>query len=57
MLEKFGGGLASFVGMPKHPLFMTLHDTSEELRTGYNRMKSVSVWQFGTNQVGDPPWN
>ena len=56
-MEKFGGGLASFVGMPKHPLFMTLHDTSEELRTGYNRMKSVSVWQFGTNQVGDPPWD
>jgi len=50
LLEKFGGGLAAFLGMEEHPLLLTLHDPTMELRSGYNRHKSVSVWQFGSNQ-------
>jgi len=50
VLDKYGHGLASFIGMKDHPLVLTLHDTEKELRSGYNKNKSVSVWQFGTNQ-------
>jgi len=50
VLEQYGQGLASFLGMGDHPLLLTLHDTTEELRSGYNRNKSVSVWQHGSNQ-------
>jgi queuine tRNA-ribosyltransferase subunit QTRTD1 len=50
VLERYGRGLASFIGLPEHPLLLSLHDSEQELRTGYNRNKSVSVWQFGSNQ-------
>ena len=32
LLEKFGGGLAAFLGMEEHPLLLTLHDPTMELR-------------------------
>lgn len=55
VLEQWGRGLAAFCGLGDHPLLLSLHDTMEELRSGYNRNKSVSIWQFGTNQVHVDP--
>ena len=55
VLEKWGKGLASFLGLPDHPLILTLHDQMEELRSGYNQKKSVSIWQYGTNQIHFDP--
>jgi len=55
VLEHWGKGLASFLGLGEHPLLVTLHDSTEELRHGYNQKKSVSIWQYGTNQIHFDP--
>ena len=55
VLEMWGKGLASFLGLADHPLLLTLHDSMEELRSGYNQRKSVSIWQYGTNQIHFDP--
>jgi len=50
MLEKYGKGLAKFIGLPERPLVLTVQDPSEKVKSGYHNTNAVSVW-FRDNRV------
>jgi len=54
VLEKWGAGLASFLGMPEHPVVLTIQDPGEVTRSGYHNNNSVSVWNRLNRELVTP---
>ena len=50
VINKWGKGVASFIGMAEHPIVVTVQDPSETTRSGYHQNKSISVW-INSNRV------
>jgi hypothetical protein len=40
----FGEGISKFVGFPEVPVFLTLHNPLNPLRSGYNDKAGVALW-------------
>jgi len=54
LLEKWGTGLASFVGMSEHPVVLTIQDPGELTKSGYHNNNSVSVWNRENRELVTP---
>ena len=54
VLQKWGAGLASFIGMSDHPVFLTIQDPGEVTRSGYHNNNSISVWTSGNRELINP---
>lgn len=54
VMEKWGAGLASFLGMADHPLVLTVQDPGEATRSGYHNNNSVSVWSNNNRELITP---
>lgn len=50
VLEKWGAGLASFLGMSDHPVVLTIQDPGELTKSGYHNNKNISVWSNNNNR-------
>lgn len=51
VLGKWEGGLASFIGMPDHPIVLTVQDPGETTKSGYHNNNSISVWSNNNREL------
>jgi len=54
ILEKWGAGISSFLGLSDHPVVLTVQDPGEATRSGYHNNKSISVWSNGNRELITP---
>jgi len=54
VLQKWGAGLASFVGMSDHPVVLTVQDPGELTKSGYHNNSSISVWTSNNRELINP---
>merc|ERR1719259_819808 len=54
VLEKYGHGLARFIGLCDRQVVLTIMSPEEETRTGYHNNASVSVWSRDNKEVVSP---
>ncbi|XP_072017955.1 queuine tRNA-ribosyltransferase accessory subunit 2-like isoform X2 [Amphiura filiformis] len=47
VLEELGKGLASFIGQPDVPIYLSVQDPLSPCPTGYNEKNVVSIWSTG----------
>jgi len=54
VLEKYGQGLARFIGLGERQVVLTVMSPEDETRTGYHNNTSVSVWSRDNKEVVTP---
>jgi len=54
VMDKWGAGLASFIGFSDHPLVLTVQDPGEVTRSGYHNNNSISVWSNNNRELVTP---
>ena len=54
VLEKWGAGLASFLEMSQHPVFLTIQDPGEVTKSGYHNNNSSPPRRGWTSSTAPP---
>jgi len=54
VLQKWGAGLSSFLGLSDHPVILTVQDPGEFTKPGYHNNKNISVWSNNNRELITP---